>query len=176
MGLTLDDFHPIWFQSVRNVTAREYKSLNAHRAIIEVRGSGSSFTATDFEEFRREITKSIQTWRLKGFGFGLVLDNFEVCTELLDQWVDNTTRRGGACQWVIVKHENRRVAAGVHMWQEGLTTKIYEDLLADLSSRGFAVTSRAKRPTGLMKFAVKLNPLLALQMYKPSIPGITPDD
>ena len=172
MALTLAEFQEVRFDSVYPIVAREYSSYNCHRAILELRGKGRSFSKDDFKVLRKEIRKHFRISFLKGFGFGVFLDDFDVPAEVVEACVDNTSGVGGACQWVIAARERGKQALGVHMWQKGKMTGVYEEMLARLTHRGFSVVNRARSPQGFMKFAMIVHPLLALDLYKP--PGAAP--
>ena len=165
--MKIEEMSEIPFASAYKNVTREYKSLNAHRAILELKGNGFPFAASDFETLRKEITSNLKISRLRGFGFGIFLKNYLVPDIIVEEWVDNSTRQGMACQWVIASLEQKRTALGIHMWQKGITTPIYENFLTNLNSEGFAVISRVKRPTGLMKFGIAFSAALKLSMYEP---------
>ena len=98
MALTLDKFKKISFDSIFKVDAYEYKTPNVHRAVFKMHGNGETFSAKEFEKFREEIRLNIKISSFKGLGFGIILDGYTVPDDLPEQWVDNTDRRGGACQ------------------------------------------------------------------------------
>ena len=169
MALTLDDFNEIRFDSAFPVEASEYKNPNVHRAVFKLNGNGESFSTKEFEAFREEIKLNIKISGFKGFAFGLVLGNFDVDDEKSKQWVDNRNRRGGACQWVVVIHQEMKTGLGVHMWQRGRTTDIYESILSQLKEKGVSIDNHVKKPEGFMKWVVRLTSLLGMQVYRPKI-------
>ena len=167
MALVLGDFEEIHFDSTSNVEASEFKNPNIHRAIFKVLGNGDAFSREEFETLREDIRLNIKMSGFKGFGFGLILNGFVVPDDMAMQWVDNTNRRGGACQWVIITDVAMKRGTSVHMWQRGRTTDIYESILSELMAEGVSLVNNVNEPSGLMKWAVKLYPLLGLQLYRP---------
>ncbi len=169
MALTLDDFKEIRFDSAFNVEASEYKDLNVHRAVFKLNGSGEPFSTKEFEALREEIRLNIKISGFKGFAFGVVLGNFDIDGEESRQWVDSKNRGDGACQWVVVIHKEMKSGLGIHMWQKGRTTDIYESILSQLKEKGVSVSSNVKEPEGFMKWVAKLAPFLGIQVYTPNI-------
>ena len=167
MTLTLEKFEGIHFDSTFDVEASEFKTPNIHRAMFKVRGNGDTFSREEFQRFREEIRLNIKMSGFRGFGFGLILNGFVVPDGMAMQWIDNTDRRGGACQWVIITDKAMKRGTSVHMWQRGRTTDIYESILSELMAEGVSLVNNVKEPTGLMKWAVKLSPFLGLQLYRP---------
>ena len=162
MALTLDSYKTIRFSSKHNITAYEYRSANMHRAIFEIAGNGEEFSRNDFDSFRKEIALNLKRSFLSPFAFGIVFDDAAVSPELATEWIDNTDRRGGPCQWIIVKQPRFGQATGVHMWQEGKTTGIFESILDGLFARGLSVVALVKKPRGFMKLA----PYFGIRVYK----------
>jgi hypothetical protein len=130
-----------------------------------------AFTGDDFEILRKEIRAQFRVSFLRGFGFGVFLNDFDVPPEFVENCIDNTTRRGGACQWMIAARARDRQALGVHMWQKGRMTPVYEAMLAGLRQRGFTVVNRARGPKGIIKLGMFFMPLLVTEIYRPPADG-----
>jgi hypothetical protein len=165
--LNIEQFNESPIISVFNATLKEYKNPNIHRAIVILKGHGDPFTEKNFLQLRNEIASSVKISKLKGFGFGLILNNFEVIESAANDWIDNKAKSDGSCQWIVSSNDNTKTGVASHMWQKGRSTPIFEATLAERMSDGFSIGLSVKPPEGLMKWAVRLNPLLAQQLYKP---------
>ena len=165
--MTLEEFHRVEFNSRFRAVAWEFKNFNLHRAVVELTGEGGQFGDSEFAELREEITSQSKISHLRGFGVGIILDNFETKDEQVVGWVDNRTKNGRACQWVVASSRSQKRMIGCHMWQKGSPTAIFEGELSKGASAGFTVIRKVKPPEGLMRLATSISPAFRSSRYQP---------
>jgi hypothetical protein len=142
--MKLDKFKPIPFDSLLDVEVLECKSMNKHRVIINVQGKGKEFTETDLEQLRSDIKANLSLSRTGNFAFHLVLHDTIVTDDFHYKMVDDYTRSGGSCLWSIIIDNDLKQAKGIHTWQIGGATQIYEDILKQYPHQYGLILNRYK--------------------------------
>lgn len=167
-AMTLKDFKPIDFKSRFQICVWEHKNLNHHRAVLHLKGNGETFGDESFATLLQEIASQIAISRMRGFSFGIYLEDFDASEQQLLKWVDDRVKSGRACSWIVASKQEGKTMSGCHMWMKGLTTPIYEEFLKAGKKSGFTTTNTVRQPEGLMKFGATFMPALRLSRYQPT--------
>jgi hypothetical protein len=122
----------------------EHKAFNIHRAVIHWDASKLKLTLSDIQKNVRDLIKrqfKVRFWR--GFGFGTVVALAELPYDIsaFEKSVDQRDNRQGTWQWIILIDNNSKKYLSNHTWAKGYLTPIYESILSNLESNGYATAT-----------------------------------
>ncbi|MGL4942110.1 MAG: hypothetical protein ACRC46_02840 [Thermoguttaceae bacterium] len=151
-SFTLEQFKPARFESALSAELLEYRSGNSHRAIVRLHGNGQSFTENELDVLRKDIKQNLSLSWGGNFAFALVLYDWSVTEDFHYQMVDDWGRRDGACLWSIVVDNRNMSATGIHYWQSGGMTNIFEDILRQHPQADGTVVNKYKTPPNVIRW------------------------
>jgi hypothetical protein len=121
------------------------KGRNVFRGVIEIylHDEGAAVAAGLVRDI---VKREFKPGLIVPFAFGAILhfDGTSPNASEMANYIDTKARWRDTWQWVIVCDESRKAAYGIHTWVHGYLRPVYDDILRQLATRGYACTSQDK--------------------------------
>jgi hypothetical protein len=140
----------------------ELRTLNRHRAVGYMKNAGVISDAQNLESAIRDVfSRDFHRSWWRGFAYGVVAQLHTHTWQVgdLQPMVNLYENAKGVLQWIAVVDEISCSVFGVHTWLEVYLSPVYLEILGQLETRGYSISTAVRQKDGLWKFLTGMSGL-----------------